>query len=87
MYFGTYPEFQRRRLLFGSGNAELLLSRQWMAKGILFSGAGRFFFLLEFSHQPSSQEHCSGSTKSDKIKNMVFPFSRNDVSITELHPP
>ena len=33
-----------------------------------------------------SQEHYSGSTKSDQVKNEVVPMSRNDVTITELHP-
>ncbi|KAK0579787.1 hypothetical protein LWI29_031441 [Acer saccharum] len=44
MYFGTYPEFQPRQLLFGAGDAEILLLRLWMAKGNLFSGAGSFFY-------------------------------------------
>ena len=35
----------------------------------------------------SSQELYSGSTKSEQLKLEVVPLSRNDVSITELHPP
>ncbi|KAK2637368.1 hypothetical protein Ddye_032160 [Dipteronia dyeriana] len=34
----------------------------------------------------SPQKYYSGSTKSDQVKNVVVPMSRNDVTITELCP-
>ncbi|KAI9197862.1 hypothetical protein LWI28_022701 [Acer negundo] len=46
MYFGTYPEFQPQQLLFGAGDAELLLLRLWMAKGNPLLWCGKL--LLQF---------------------------------------
>ncbi|KAK1556939.1 hypothetical protein Q3G72_014981 [Acer saccharum] len=54
MYFGTHPEFQPRQLLFGAGDAELLLLRLWMAKGILWWPNARSFLFSSASRESSS---------------------------------